>query len=84
MPQDPHPSKITVTSLRVVSAQPAGNGRATVRFTVQARASLGGQDVPVFPQGPGRVQWLVTTETAGDWYVDLARSSAFVFSGACP
>jgi hypothetical protein len=55
-----------------------------VRFTVQARASLGGQDVPVFPQGPGRVQWLVTTETAGDWYVDLARSSAFVFSGACP
>src|SRR5260370_701019 len=76
--------KITVASFRVVSAQPAGNGRATVRFTVQARASLGGQDVPVFPQGPRRVQWLVTTETAGHWYVDLARSSAFVFSGACP
>lgn len=76
--------KITVTSLRVTSAQPAGNGRATVRFTVKARASLGGQDVPVFPQGPGRAQWLVTTETAGHWYVDLARSSAFVFSGACP
>jgi hypothetical protein len=76
--------KITVTSPRVVSAQPAGNGRATVWFTVQARASLGGQDVPVFPQGPGRVQWLVTTESAGHWYVDLARSSAFAFSGACP
>lgn len=76
--------KITVTSFRVTSAQPAGNGNATVRFTVQARASLGGQTVPVFPQGPGRVQWLVTTETADHWYVDLARSSAFVFSGACP
>ena len=51
---------------------------------MQARASLGGQEVPVFPQGPGRVQWLVTIETAGHWYVDLARSSVFVFSGACP
>jgi len=76
--------KITVTSFRVVSAQPAGNGRAAVRFTVTARASLNGQDVPVFPTGPGRAQWLVTTETAGHWYVDLARSSAFVISGACP
>lgn len=76
--------KITVTSFRVVSAQPAGNGRAIVRFTVKARASLGGQNLPVFPQGPGRVQWLVTTETAGHWYVDLAPSSAFVFSAACP
>jgi hypothetical protein len=76
--------KITVTSFRVVSAQPAGNGRATVRFTVQARASLGGSSFPVFAQGPGRVRWLVTTETAGRWHVDLARSSALVFSGACP
>jgi hypothetical protein len=76
--------KITVTSFRVVSAQPAGNGRATVRFTVQARASLGGHDFPVFAQGPGRVQWLVATERAGHWHVDLARSSALVFSGACP
>ncbi len=76
--------KITVTSFRVVSAQPAGNGQATVRFIVKAQASLGGQDLPVFPQGPGSVQWLVTTETAGHWYVDLAHSSAFMFSGACP
>ena len=76
--------KITVTSFRAESARPAGNGRATVRFTVTARASLNGQNVPVFPPGPGRVQWLVATETAGHWYVDLARSSAFVFGGACP
>ncbi len=76
--------KITVTSFRVESARPAGNGRATVRFTVEARASLHGQNVPVFPPGPGRVHWLVATETAGHWYVNLARSTTFVFSGACP
>jgi hypothetical protein len=76
--------KITVTSFRIVSAQPAGNGRATVRFTVRARASLDGQNVPVLAQGPGHVQWLLTTETAGHWHVDLARSSTLVFSQACP
>jgi hypothetical protein len=75
--------KITVTSLRVVSALPAGNDRATVRFTVRARASLGRQSVPLFAQGLGSVRWLVTTESAGRWYLDLARSADFVLSGAC-
>jgi hypothetical protein len=75
--------KITVASLRIVSAQPAGKRAATVRFTVKAQASFGGQSVPVFPQGAGGVQWLVTTRTAGHWYVNLDRSSALVFSGAC-
>jgi hypothetical protein len=73
---------ITVTSFRVRSARPAGNGLATVRFTVKAQAALGGQNIPLFPQG-GRVQWLVTIEKAGHWYVDLARSSGFVMGGAC-
>jgi hypothetical protein len=72
--------KITVASLRIVSAQPAGKGAATVRFTVKAQASLGGQNIPVFPQGTGRAQWLVTTRTAGRWYVNLDRSTALVFS----
>jgi hypothetical protein len=76
--------KITVTSLRVVSAQPAGNGRATVRFTVKARASFGGQSVPLFAPGPGRMRWLVATESAGHWYLDLARSADFMLSGGCP
>jgi hypothetical protein len=76
--------KITVTAFRVVSAQPAGNGRATVRFTVHARASFDGSNFPVFPPGSGRVQWLVTTETGGHWHVDLARGSAFILGGACP
>jgi len=76
--------KITIASLRVVSAQPAGNGRATVRFTVRARASFAGQSIPMFAPGPGRVRWLVTTESAGRWYLDLARSADFMLSGACP
>ncbi len=75
--------RITITSLRVVSAQPAGSGKATVRFTVKAQASLGGQKIPVLPQGPGG-QWLVAAESANHWYVDLARSSGFIFGGACP
>jgi hypothetical protein len=75
--------KITVASLRIVSAQPAGKGAATVRFTVKAQASLGGQNIPVIPEGSGGVQWLVTTRTAGHWYVNLDRSTALLFSGAC-
>ena len=75
--------RITITSLRVVSVQPAGSGKATVRFTVKAQASLRGQKIPVLPQGPGG-QWLVAAESANHWYVDLARSSGFIFGGACP
>jgi hypothetical protein len=75
--------KVTVTSLKIVSAQPAGNLRATVRFTVQAHATLDGTSIPVLPQGPGSQQWLVTTETAGHWYVDLNGSSDLAFGGAC-
>lgn len=75
--------KITVTSFRLVSAKPAANGLATVRFTVKASASLDGQNVPVFPEGPRRVQWLVTIEMAGHWHVDLARSGASMISGPC-
>lgn len=76
--------KITVKSFRIASAQPAGEGRATVRFTVQAQTSLGGLNVSMFPQTPGGVPWLVTTESAGHWYVDLAASSDGFPSGVCP
>jgi hypothetical protein len=73
----------TVTSLAIKSVQPDGNARATVRFTVKARAILGGQSIPVLPQGPARVQWLSTAEAAGHWYVDLGRSSSLEFGPAC-
>jgi hypothetical protein len=76
--------RFTVSALRITSAQPAGKRAATVRFTVKAQASLGGKTMPVFPQGPGSTQWLVTTRTAGHWYVNLNRSTDLVFSGACP
>jgi hypothetical protein len=76
--------KVTVASFRIVSAQPAGKRAATVRFTVKAQASFDGQDIPLFPEGSGGVQWLVTTKTAGHWYVNLDRSSALVFSEGCP
>jgi hypothetical protein len=65
------------------SAQPAGNSGATVRFTVKAEASLGGQDIPVAPQGPGGEQWFSTTEVAGRWYVNISDNSALAFGGAC-
>lgn len=75
--------KMTVTSFRIVSAQPAGNGRATVRFTVQVNATLDGTTIPVLPPGSQGQDWLVTTEQAGHWYVDLTSASDFMFSGAC-
>jgi hypothetical protein len=74
---------ITVSSLHITSAQPAGNSGATVRFTVKAEASLGGQDIPVLPQGPGSAQWLATTEVAGRWYVNIDDSTALAFGGGC-
>ena len=77
--------KITVKSLRIVSAAPAGTGKATVRFAVSASATLGGQTVPfpVFAPDSGSQQWLETAESGGHWYVDLGASSAFLFSGPC-
>jgi hypothetical protein len=72
---------ITVSALHITSAQPAADSSATVRFTVKAQASLGGQDIPLLPQGPGGVQWLKTTEVAGHWYVNIDDSTALVFGG---
>jgi hypothetical protein len=74
---------ITVSALHIMSAQSAGNSGATVRFTVKAEASLDGQDIPVFPQGPGSAQWLATTEVAGHWYVNIDDSTALAFGGGC-
>lgn len=75
--------RFTVTSLRIVSAQPSGTSAATVRFTVKAHASLSGHSFPVLPQGPGHVQWLETAEAGGHWYVDLRRSTSLAFGPAC-
>ena len=74
---------ITVSSLHITSAQPAGNSTATVRFTVTAQASLGEKTISVFPQSPGSAHWLATTEVAGHWYVNIEDSTALAFAGAC-
>lgn len=73
---------ISVSSFRAVSAEPAGDGRATVRFTVNAKASVGGQDFPLLPPGRGPL-WFVAAESAGHWYVDLTASTDFPVSGPC-
>jgi hypothetical protein len=74
----------TVSSFRAVSARSAGNGSATVRFTVNAKASLGGTDLPVLAPGQASaVQWLVASDVSGHWYVDIARSTALTFGGRC-
>jgi hypothetical protein len=74
---------ISVSSLHITSAEPAGNSGATVRFTVNAEAKLDGQDIQVLPQGPGSAQWLATTEVGGHWYVNLDDSTAIAFGGGC-
>ena len=73
---------ISVSSLHITSAQPAGRSAATVRFTVKAEADLGGQEIPVAPQEPGADQWFAATEVAGHWYVNITDNSAFAL-GAC-
>lgn len=76
--------KATIKSLHVVSATPAGTGRAIVRFTASVTANMGGQSVPVPVAGeaPGGEQWLVATEVNGHWYVDVSASQV-LFVPAC-
>lgn len=54
-----------------------------MRITVKARASIAGQSIPVLPQGPGGVQWLVTGAAGGHWYVDLGRSGSLEIGRFC-
>ena len=74
--------QVTVSGFRPISAEPAGDGKATVRFTVNAKASLGGQTIPL-PMPQGGTQWLLAAESAGHWYVDLSASTDFPLTGPC-
>jgi hypothetical protein len=74
--------RVTVSGFRTVSAEPAGDGRATVRFTVNATLNLGGQEVPLDSTGDGPM-WLVAVERAGHWYVDLSATADFPFGAPC-
>jgi len=68
--------KLTVTSLRIVSARPAGPGRATVILRLHGRFEMAGHITPVGPGGPGHAQWLATSSINGRWYVDPRHSIA--------
>jgi hypothetical protein len=74
--------QVTVSGFRAISAEPAGDGKATVRFTVNAKASLGGQTIPL-PIPQGGTQWFLAAESAGHWYVDLSASTDFPLTGPC-
>jgi hypothetical protein len=77
--------EFTVKSFRVVSVKPAGNGRATVRFTVNAQVSLDGEKVPLTKPDSGGGKWFVAAERAGHWYVDMSiGEDVVVVAGRCP
>jgi hypothetical protein len=76
--------KFTVKSFRIVSVKPAGSGRATVWFTVTAKLSFGGQELPAMsPAGEG-AQWFAAAERSGHWYVDTSVSSELGVVGGGP
>ena len=76
--------KFTVKSFHIVSVKPAGDGRATVRFTVAAKADLGGQTLPVSPPASAGAQWFVAVERSDHWYVDSSVSSELAIAGSAP
>ena len=73
---------VTVSGLRVISAEPAGNGRATVRFSVDVTVNVGGQKVrlPSMAKGP---MWFVAEQNGGHWYVDFSATTDSFFGGSC-
>lgn len=77
----PSGMRFTVASVRILSAEPAAHARATVRFTLNAHITFHGHRIPVYPEGPGKVQWLVAVRISGHWYLDL-RHSAFTAPAA--
>lgn len=68
--------KMTVNSFRIVSIEPAGTGKATVRYKVNAKVQgMAG----ILPKNA--VLWMSTTERGGQWYVNL--NAGTLFDGSC-
>lgn len=65
--------RIKVTSLKIMSARPAGTARAVVTFKVTARTQLAGTSVSMLPG----VSWLPTAHVANGWYVGLGGHGTF-------
>jgi len=77
------PIKFKVSSLQITGAKPAGTGKATVWFSVNATVQIGGQTVPMGPGAPGSANWMLATESGGAWYADLSNSGSG-FLPPCP
>src|SRR5215469_12975596 len=79
--QGPNPT-FKVSSLQITSAKPAGTGKATVWFSVNATVQIGGQTVPMGPGGSAGSNWTLATESGGAWYADPGNGSGFLLP--CP
>ena len=73
-------SKVTfkISSLRITAAKPAGAGKATVWFSVNATVRIGGQTVPMAPPAAAGTNWLQAAEIGGVWYADLSNRGSGV------
>jgi hypothetical protein len=70
--------KFKISSLRITAAKPAGTGKATVWFSVNATVQFGGQTVPMASSGAAGTNWLLAAEIGSVWYADLSNSGAGV------
>jgi len=71
--------KFKISSLRITAAKPAGTGKATVWFSVNATVQIGGQTIPMAPSGAPGTNWLRATEIDSVWYADPINSGWGIF-----
>ena len=64
-----------ISALRLTAAKPAGTGKATVWFSVNAAVLMAGHTMPMSPPGATGGNWLLATEIGGVWYVDLSSAN---------
>jgi hypothetical protein len=76
--------KFKISSLRITAAKPAGTGRATVWFSVNATVQMDGQTVPMAPSGAAGTTWLQATEIGSVWYADPSNSGWGVLPPCLP
>jgi hypothetical protein len=76
--------KFKISSLRITAARAAGTGKATVWFSVNVTAQIGGQTVPMTPPGAAGTNWILATEIGGVWYADPGNSGSGVLPPCVP
>jgi hypothetical protein len=75
---------VKISSLRVTAAKPAGTGKATVWFWVDATVQgAGGPAVPVASPGAAGMTWMRATQIGSVWYADPGYSGWSVFPPPC-